>query len=634
MIERTESQEELVRQLGENPSPEALMEHAKATLGYVEPLTMDADTEYPYTVTLTSYDVQDNFYDEMESPGSRGYAPERVVECSDRMPLCRSTTYLITPIEAARLELDPRVQAVQVDSQFLGVKPRPLGSQFSAFWDKSGSTTSDMKNWGLLRCWNRTTLPNWGSDGTEPNKSGTITLTSTGKNVDVVVFDGNMDANHPEYARNPNGTGGSRINQINWWAYNPAVTGQPAGVYNYGAGSAGNNGHGYNVGGIMAGNTCGWARNSTIYNISPYGEQTNGTSTPNLTQLVNYIRYWHNSVKTRNPVTGIKNPTVVNMSFGLFGNTFPKNGSILMCNRIDYRGTIQNHPTSPPAGQTSLQATYNFNWTLTNFYNGGVQVYADYANTYGVILFFYTLQDAAASAAIIDGMNEGIIWGAAAGNQWGEAGVLSGDPDFNNNLNVAYATFGTLVLYAARYHNQFPVPASTESGTPGTDSFKGVIVTGNIDQTVNQQVQQTSSAGRGITVWAPGTGIMSPYTSGVPDPRNASYFMSKLTGTSMASPQVMGIIASLCEIYPNMSQMDAYRWARYYAQVGVIPDFGTPLPPGPVSERGLRGAQNLFMGYYNDRPITGNVWPQKRWWLRPDTGLAYPRQTIRRYSTG
>ena len=54
MIERTASEEELVKQLGENPSPEALMEHAKATLGYVEPLQMDATTEYPHVITLAS----------------------------------------------------------------------------------------------------------------------------------------------------------------------------------------------------------------------------------------------------------------------------------------------------------------------------------------------------------------------------------------------------------------------------------------------------------------------------------------------------------------------------------------------------------------------------------------------------
>ena len=626
-----QAQEDLFKLLGANPHPDALAEHAEQVLGVTTPPILDLYDHYPHVVTLNSYDEQDNFYDEMESRGTRGYCPDRVCQCVDRMPIGRSTTYLISVIEAARLEQDPRVLAVELEPEFAGRKIRPMGYEYSTAWDKSGSLTSDMKNWGLLRQWNRAQIAGWGSDGT-PNQVGQIVTTSTGKNVDVVVFDGNVLPDHPEYAVNPDGSGGSRVNQLNWWAYNPQVTGEPAGTYNYSAGAAGNNGHGMHVAGIMAGNTCGWARDSTIYNISPYGEQTNGTSTPSLTQLVNYIRYFHNN-KPINPKTGRKNPTVVNMSFGSFGNYFPRDPSsgIIYSNAFRYQGTTTTIPASAPAGQTSLQAQYNGNWTVANWLNGGVQLFKDYADLYGVVLYFYTNQDTAAEQAIIDGSDEGIIWFAAAGNQYDEAGYLSNHPNYNNYLNFAYATIGSLVLYTQKYHNRLPTPAAAFSGTPGTGNYKTIGVVGNISSLTTQDLSITSSSGNKVTLWAPGENIMSSYnTAGVADPRNAAYYIAKLTGTSMATPQVSGVAACLASQYPNLTQSQALTYLQTYAQSSVIPDPNTPLPGPTVSYYNLREAPNLFLGYYYDRPVTGSVWPQERSWIRPSSGAVYPRPTIQR----
>ena len=630
MIPQTPDQEDLIKLLGSNPHPDALAEFAQHKFGMTSPLTVELDVEYAYTVTLHREVNQENFYDEIESAGSRGCVPDRAVLCSQRMPLCRSTEYLITPMEAARLEQDPRVMAVEIDPRHHGITPRPLVSQFSDGWDKSGTLGSTMKNWGLLRSWTGSQITNWGSGpGQNANQTGTITLTSTGKNVDVVVFDGNIDPLHPEYAVNADGTGGSRVNQFNWWSLNTPVTGNSPGVYNYTAGDALNNGHGFHVAGIMAGNSCGWARDSTIYNISPYGEQTNGTATPNLTQLVNYIRYWHNNVKGINPATGRKNPTVVNMSFGNFGSTFARNNGILYCNQLFYRGTTTNHPASAPAGQDATQAFYNGNWTVQPWYNAGVQMYKLFIDLYGVIFFFYTAQDTAAQQAILDGIDEGIIWCAAAANQYNEAGYFSDHPNYNNYANLAYATFGSFVFYAPTYHNRLPTPAAAESGR-GTANFKTITVVGNIGSLANQQLSEGSSAGNKVTAWAPGENIMSAYNSaGIADPRNAAYYLTKLTGTSMASPQVAGIMACNAELYPDMLQMDHIQWLNAYANLNTVPDLGIPLPPGPVSYYGLRDAPNVFTNYYLDRPIEGLTWPQLRWWIRPTSGLTYPRKTIR-----
>ena len=625
----SDQSEEILRLLGENPHPQALYEHAESLFDITPPAILNLTDTYDHVVTLKNYECQDNFYDEMESLGTRGYAPKRVVECSDRMPTCRSTVYKLTVAEANRLQFDSRVLAVELDPSLTGRKIRPLRAEYSTAWDKSGNLTSDMKNWALLRCTNRAQISGWGSNGT-PSQTANIITTSSGKNVDCVVFDGNILPNHPEYARNPDGSGGTRVIQYNWWALNPQVTGAPAGTYDYNAGTAGNNGHGIHVAGIMAGNTCGWAGDANIYNISPYGEQTNGTATPSLTQLVNYIRYWHNNVKTVNPVTGVKNPTVVNMSFGSFGNYFPKANGILYSNLFNYRGTTTNHPATAPAGQTSLQAQYNGNWTYQQWGLGGVQLFQFYIDLYGVILYFYTNQDAAAEAAILDGANEGIIWCAASGNSYDEAGYYIGHPNFNNYLNFAFAQIGTVILYTQKYHNRFAVPANSQRGTYGTASYEDICVTGNIGTLVNEQLSETSNSGPKTTIWSPGENIMSAYNSaGIADPRNPAYYLNKLTGTSMASPQTAGIISCIAEQYPGMTQKEAQNYISNYANLNVIPDPNIPLPP-TNSYYNLREAPNSFLTYYPDRPVNGSTWPQKRYWLRPSSGAVYPRPTIQR----
>lgn len=610
--------------LGVDPAPQDLLDYAQEHLSLNQIASVaDRQDMLDYVVTLKNYACQDNFYDEMEHLGTRGHVPNRSVECLDRMKLCRSTRYCMTAVEAQQLSQDPRVESVQLNPDSLGVRVQPLNSQFSNDWDKSASVTNTMKNWALLRMWNREQRPNWGSNG-DPTQSATITTTSQGYNVDCVVFDGNLLPGHPEYAVNPDGTGGSRVQQLNWFQWNPEVTGDPAGVYDYTAGTTDNNGHGMHVAGIMCGNTQGWARSSNIYNISPYGDQNNGTRNPSIVDMVNYIRYWHNNIKTVNPATGVRNPTIVNMSFGTNGNAFPFNAGSVVIDQIYYQptDTTTPYPATPPAGQTALQATYNGNWSVEDFYNGGVQIYKEYADLYGVALFFFTVQNAALEAAIMDGASEGIIWVAAAGNQYNEAGYVNTSDRYGNFIRNGPGN--------PFFHNRLGSPANAHTGTFGSEAYRQIGVVGNLGTQVNEQLSLTTSAGSKLTAWAPGENIMSSYNSGVPDPRNASFFLQKQTGTSMASPQISGVLACVAEQYPLMTQQDANQWMSYYSQADIIPDLAGPYPPGPVQYFGLREAPNQFGLYYNDRPVLGPVWPQQRSWIRPTTGAVYPR-AVRQY---
>ncbi len=281
-----------------------------------------------YIVTLKNFEDLQQFYQDMETPGGDLYIPSRSIPCTDRRPISRNTFYMLTEWEAGELKNDPRVETVELHPRYLGIKAGTCATttQTSSNWNKSSSTGNTMLNWGLLRCVEGEDRPSWGSNGTT-NQTGTITLTSTGKNVDVVVVDaGNPDITHPEFAINSDGTGGSRMKQYNWYQHNPTVTGGSAGNYNLSTHS-----HSVHVSGTVAGNTQGWARDANIYNIY-YDAGDSG----NFSYVFDYVREFHRT-KEVNAATGRKNPTITNNSWG--ESLFPSEWSFSDITAVTYRGT-------------------------------------------------------------------------------------------------------------------------------------------------------------------------------------------------------------------------------------------------------------------------------------------------------
>ena len=114
----------------------------------------------------------------------------------------------------------------------------------------------------------------WGSDSSTTELSNkTLVTTASGKNVDVVIVDGHVNPDHPEFAVNVDGTGGSRVNQFNWFQYSSALGYTTDATYTYSTSGAGtfyrpNTNHGTHVAGTACGNTQGWARDANIYNMA------------------------------------------------------------------------------------------------------------------------------------------------------------------------------------------------------------------------------------------------------------------------------------------------------------------------------------------------------------------------------
>ena len=534
-----------------------------------------------YIVTLHRREDLDGFYEDMETPGGDFYIPDREVDVQLRRPDSRNTHYWLTDSEAEQLKSDPRVLDVSLTFRDLGIKIVPFYTQTETTWNKSNTNTNTHKNWGLLRCYEGSQRANWGSDATA-NQSGTITVNAQARNVDVVIVDGHINPAHPEYAVNADGTGGSRVIQYNWFQHD---LGAGTGTYVYtpltGSGEADNN-HGAHVAGTACGNTQGWARSANIYNINPYGTNPNAY---NGQTVFDYVRAFHNS-KPINPATGRRNPTICNNSWGSLYEL-----SISLITNIYYRGAYVG---GAPYNQAQLL-------------NYGI--YSTGGNAYPLA------RSTAMEADIADAIADGIVMIGAASNYSAKIDVPTG-ADYGNFF--IWTSGG--INYGVPYH---------QGGSPS--AAPNFICVGAIGTTANETKATYSMMGPRVDVFAPGSSIMSSFNTsasfgGTTDPRNASYTIGKISGTSMASPQVAGILACALEIYPSMNQSAARQYLEYISRLAQITDTG-----GSYSDlTSLLGATNRYLAYREERASTGNTWPRTRHFVRPTTGAVYPRTRIRR----
>lgn len=535
-----------------------------------------------YIVTLKNYEDLEEFYHDMETPGGNLYIPDRRVDVSLRRPISRNTHYILTEDEAKLVKQDPRVLDVISKSELDSIIVKPRYIQTSSDWNKSSTSSNTNRNWALLRCVNGAQISNWGSNGTTA-QSGTINVTSSGKNVDVVIVDGHLNPNHPEFAVNSDGTGGSRVIQYNWYQHTSEVTGGANGNYVYPTGSSllnGNDNHGMHVAGTVAGNTQGWARDANIYNISPYSNNPN-----TLADLYpfDYVRAFHRN-KSVNPATGKKNPTICNNSWGSYYQI-----TRTSITNVNWRGV-----------------NYTSGFTVDNNLNGWGLV--DYTATYVYV-------DAWTSALIVDlvdAMNDGIIMVGAAGN----ASMLidsSGGTDYDNSITWSGNT---------RYYHR-----GSWNVTGGNS-----ICVGAASALVNDSKTTFSQCGPRINVYAPGDNIISCLHDGtvtggsittVSDSRNASYVLGKYDGTSMASPQVCGVLACVLEQYPRMTPAESLYYIEYYGKVNQMYDSGSSSYTDLTS---LQGSDNRYLFYYKERRESGILQPRETFKARPSSGQVWPRR--------
>lgn len=570
-----------------------------------------------YVVTIKNKSDVDSFYDDMDSENGTDCIPNRKVEIAQLREISRSTHYLLTDDEAKKLKNDNRVLAVEQLPSALGstpgiipVTPGNLWTQTANF-EKNPTIDTNDKNWGLDRITRGSQLSGWGNetssywngtayaDFTQTNQ--TVTTTSSGKNVDIIIVDDHINTNHPEFAVNIDGTGGSRAFQYDWFQLSSSIGISTVGQYEYYS----NGNHGTHVASTAAGNTQGWARDANIYNIAFDYSAVNKPAGDWTLYIYDYIRAFHAN-KSINPATGRKNPTIVNNSWGFQTYLFVSGLS-----SVTYRGTIFDLTEKTVAEKkTILEQQCGINVALLIF---GSNPVIDVGP-----------RVAGMETDITDLINDGIIITAAAGNSYAKM-VKSGDLDYDNISNSGY--------YLCR------------GASPAANT--GVITVGATNATRWDMKSSFSNYGSRVDLYAPGFNIVGAvYDSGaatefnvtlVDDPRNNSFKLASISGTSMACPQVTGILACLLEQWPSLTQSEALQYLIDNCTKNQIIDPGVMYPdtsytPGPYNGLGESGtnSNNRYLYYKKERQIDGNMtrFTYKR---RPSNNICYPRTKIRKY---
>ena len=503
-------------------------------------------SEKEYIVSLNKGVDYEAFNQEMIAATGAGDIPERSVDVANARPSSqRNTHYSLTDAEAAALRNDSRVYGVtllpELDPDLI-LTPRAIQT---GDFTKTTLDRGNFLNWGMRRM-NEAVNPYAGL-----SVVGGYNYTLDGTGVDVVIMDSGLQIDHPEF-QDANGI--SRVVELDWTTAS-GIPGMPAQNANY---YRDFDGHGTHVAGTATGKTYGWAKNAKIYSLKLSGLEGpgdfgTGTST---TYAFDCIKEWHNA-KPIDPATGAKRPTVVNMSWGYlrFYDSI---------NSITYRGTTYSggDVTDP-----------NTNWS-----------------SYGLVPFFdgsrYRTNTRIASVDVDmeELIDAGVHVMVAAGNRSHKIDIPDGD-DYDNQLD---ANTGTV------FYNRGSSPYSLNAH-----------IVGNIDSAVHiggfEQKAASSETGPGVSVYAPGTDIMSAMsttnkfgatTLNNPYPDDASFLINNITGTSMASPQIAGMLCLWLQLNPNATPAQGLNFVNDTAKTSQIHETGSATDY--TDTRSLLGGNNRF----------------------------------------
>jgi len=350
--------------------------------------------------------------------------------------------------------------------------------------------------------------------------------TLTGYGVDIVVIDSGVLKDHPEFL---DSQGTSRVVELDW----PAVTGFTAEFPNFSTAEHYDqrypkmNSHGTCMAGLAAGNRTGWAYNAKIYPIRNQGSDGSSISTPD---AVGLVTAWHEQKK----ISGNYRPTIITISTSVRYNAPSIDvAAVDGIVGVNYQGTLYEVPIG---SSDAVKAQYK----ITEQFALG---------------FPFPARSAEYVTAYSEAIEAGVVIVNSAGNHGAYVAAFE-DEDWDNNIvNIGYYNRG---------------------GCPGPDV--GVIPAGNIKETLSSGkwvIQENSNRGPGIGGYVSGQNTATACTSGTDyslpgftvyspilktnylSETNSDYLLGRFGGTSAASPQLAGIVATWAEANPCMTGWDA-----------------------------------------------------------------------------
>jgi len=490
--------------------------------------------------------------------------PDRACPCVKERPTNkRNTHYSLTDEEAESLRNDPRILAVQAIDEI--PEPEPVAIQEGRF-DRTTTSSGQKDNWGLIRHTANTNV--YGNSTADPGLDYNYVLDGTG--VDVVMMDTGIEADHPEW---DDENGFTRLRRINWYISSGVSGTQPAGFY------TDVNSHGTHCTGTMAGRKFGWAKNARIYSMTTYGNPGNSIS---FEDAIDCLIGWHNN-KPIDSSTGVKRPTIVNMSF-------------------QYSWYIDTSVTPNQISFTSTGTGYNI--------TGGRYRGANHSENSRTTLqskgvrgsnrgrYMFGRKFASIDADIEQLIDNGIHVCTAAGNDYMKIDVPGGQ-DYNN-----YLTFSMSGLTRYMYYHRGPSPSVIEGGDTYTsfsrqDSVSSSINDGfdvgaldNVGTASGSSFIDTkvnfSNSGPAVEIYAVGDQVISAGITGA----GFTYYygpnarQTKKSGTSMAAPQVCGIMACILQAHPDWTPAQVKKYLIRNSQNSL---FDTSSDTDYVSSVSLHG---------------------------------------------
>jgi len=559
----------------------------------------------PYEVVVKDSNDWEEIHDYIINENEIDGIPNRKIECISSMNYSSEmSTYQMSNEEANILRNHPKVEYVEKSPLFnpVTLEKRKFYEQFDRYLDvnrfgidienkKDGTpgTALTFTQWGLLRH----------SKSSNPYPTGTASVNEdiqhslTGKNVDIVIMDNGVRWDHPEflkpgYTSVPAGVSTASVSRVrDILIHGP----EEAGTYNwndYGIGlvkpgtgslvgyttsnvleSSTFNGiwHGSHVAGTAAGNQFGWAFESNIWSIACVDRSDVGFSDPFVG--FDYIRVWHKN-KPINPETGKKNPTILNGSWATKNFVFLNNLSTNTYYTYNayFRGKLF----------TRIQVD-SANDVVPALYYANIEELEISGNTWRG--FRFPADAGIASRQRLEGLFndpdcDDIICVFAAGNQRTKMDTIKDGiegEDYGDNYFDFFTRFLQDVA-KSNYYNRLPSPAFV---TPiGREDAPIVVASLNndVNTSIGESRSNFSNIGPGVDIISAGSNVLGVSSTGYQDPRNSSFYIDYLSGTSMAAPQISGVLACYVQSQPKVTRVDARNWIFDQGSIVLPTDTG------------------------------------------------------------
>ena len=559
-------------------------------------------SEKIYVVTLHNKEDLEGFYDDMKDNGFR---------LNLKRPISRNTHYWMTDEQAEELKEDPRVWDVDLRPEDKGIYPKKCATSKDevfprilegTFWKGGGINTATDLSWGLSHTADSVGVHRgkgqFGSTGGNYNQHPAQVVSDMyegawgdGRHVDIVVCDDPVSSGCAEWM----GFQETRFVPYQWFnELNTEVAsidddGQtlPTGSVTYHTNATNPEYHGTHVAGTCAGQYHGLANEANIYALQILGTMPSGQTLQPLL-LYDYLRAFHRK-KPINPVTGYKNPTISNHSWGYSTETsleaeFPTGIAIGNVVEVNYQG-VQYNSSNPNAS----------GWTMA-----GLETDFGIAPTKWSIPVSLT----SVNADVEDAIEDGIVIICAAGNDNFHV-VPQGDANYNN-----FVIFQGYNSNAPVYFNRGMSPAAAPNA----------IMVGSLGSDAAFKRSSFTNFGPRIDVFAPGSNILSAWGdpavitgnlagAGLVDSKypGGGNWMYPISGTSMASP----LIASVAAMVASARRTDRFSnddLRAYLNNNSIFGDMTFDVSGGQFDDNSCRkDSPNKYLVTTNPRKSNGNL---------------------------